>query len=122
MVDHTLINKTAWLALGRSFYTYLLQKLEELNEAEWQTRTSYLGWTCKDLLNHMTSAITVNFNYLLGLSLAGNPVPPSGFNLFQRNADEVARRRRLSADDCIEEFRKEIFLLLDKLDQLSEEQ
>src|SRR5450432_25152 len=122
MIDHTKISKTEWLSLGRSFYSHLFTELDKLNEAEWNSHTCYLGWNCKDLVNHMTSAITINFNLLIQMALEGNPVPEPGFNLFLRNAKEVNRRRVKNTEETILEFKAEITKLLNSLEELSEEQ
>ena len=122
MIDHTKISKTEWLSLGRSFYSHLFTELDKLNEAEWNSHTCYLGWNCKDLVNHMTSAITINFNLLIQMALEGNPVPEPGFNLFLRNAEEVNRRRVKNTEETILEFKAEITKLLNRLEELSEEQ
>jgi Mycothiol maleylpyruvate isomerase N-terminal domain len=122
MIDHTKISKTEWLSLGRSFYSHLFAELDKLNETEWNSHTCYLGWDCKDLVNHMTSAITINFNLLIQMALDGNPVPEPGFNLFLRNAEEVKRRRVKNTAETIFEFRAEITKLLNQLEELSEEQ
>ncbi|MDI3320966.1 maleylpyruvate isomerase N-terminal domain-containing protein [Pinibacter soli] len=122
MIDHTKISKAEWLSLGRSFYSHLFTELNKLSEAEWRSSTRYLGWDCKDLVNHMTSAITINFNLLVKMALEEKPVPEPGFNLFLRNAEEVDRRRRKTTEETIFEFKTEITRLLDRLEELSEEQ
>jgi hypothetical protein len=121
MIDHTKISKAEWLSLARLFYSHLVDALCKLSEAEWKSRTRYLGWDCKDLVNHMTSAITINFNFLIQMALEGNPVPEPGFNLFLRNAHEVARRRVKTTNETLDEFNAEINKLLDRLEGLSEE-
>jgi len=122
MTDHTKISKEEWISLARRFYTHLIEELSKINEKQWSAPTRYLGWNCKDLVNHMTSAITINFNLLIQLALEGKPVPPPGFNLFLRNANEVARRRSNSIPKTIEEFQIEITRLMDSYDKMSEEQ
>src|SRR5580765_6342698 len=116
MIDHHKISKQEWLSLAREYYTHLLDVMEGMSENEWKRRTRYLGWDCKNLVNHMTSAITINFNLLLQMAFDGKPVPEPGFNLFLRNADEVARRRKNTVRQTIDEFRLEIFKLLDRFD------
>jgi hypothetical protein len=49
-------------------------------------------------------------------------VPPPGFNLFLRNAQEVARRRTKTVHETIREFDAEINKILDRFDALSEAQ
>lgn len=93
MTDYTQISKSDWLSLARTFYAHLFAEIAGFNEADWHSETRYLGWNCKDLVNHMTSAVTVNFKTLIQMALDGDPVPPLGFNLFLRNANEVARRK-----------------------------
>ena len=122
MIDHTKISKKEWLALARSFYIHLIDELNKISEEEWKSTTRYLGWDCKDLVNHMTSAITINFNLLIQMALDGKPVPEPGFNLFLRNADEVARRRMKTITETINEFSSEITKLLNRFDEMNEEQ
>src|ERR1043165_3629997 len=122
MIDHKKISKLEWLSLAREYYTHLLEVMEGMSDREWRRRTRYLGWNCKDLVNHMTSAITINFNLLLQMALDGKPIPEPAFNLFLRNANEVARRRKNTVRQTIDEFRSEIFKLLDRFDSLTEQQ
>ena len=122
MTDYTTISKAEWINLARRFYLHLVTELKKFDESEWKSRTRYLGWDCKDLVNHMTSAITINFNLLIQMSLEGIPVPEPGFNLFLRNANEVARRRIKTTKETIDEFNSEITKLLNRLEGLSEEQ
>jgi hypothetical protein len=70
----------------------------------------------------MTSAITINFNLLIEMALEGKPVPAPGFNLFLRNADEVERRKTHTITRTIEEFEMEINKLLNRYDDMTEEQ
>lgn len=121
MTDHSQISKKEWISLARSFYSYLVDELYKMSDKEWKASTRYLGWDCKDLINHMTSAITINFNLLIQMALEGKPVPSPGFNLFLRNADEVARRRTDTIAKTIEEFKTEITRLMDRYDEMTEE-
>ena len=120
MNDYTKLSKAEWVSLARQFYTHLFTELENFSDSEWQSATSYLGWNCKDLLNHMTSAISINFAVLLGLALKGTPVPPPGFNLFLRNAIEIDRRKNDSVAEILENFRSETDWFLSEFDRLSE--
>ncbi len=108
------------------FSTFLLQRfiveISITKDKEWMFGTRYLGWNCKDLVNHITSSITINFNFLIQLSLQGKPVPEYGFNLFLRNANEVARRRDKTIDEIINEFKVDISKILNLYDSLTEEQ
>lgn len=122
MTDHTKLPKKEWIFLARSFYTHLISELHKLNEKDWNAPTRYLGWDCKDLVNHMTSAITINFNLLIQMALEGKPIPAPGFNLFLRNADEVSRRRNNTVAQTIKEFETEITKLMNRYDEMSEEQ
>jgi hypothetical protein len=122
VIDYTTISKNEWLDLANGFYRHLVTELKKFNEAEWRSRTRYLGWNCKDMVNHMTSAVTINFNLLIQMALEGDPVPKPGFNLFLRNANEVARRRTKTINETIDEFNSELSKLLDRLRGLSEEQ
>ncbi len=101
MIDHTKISKDEWLSLARSFYNDLLVEISITKENEWASGTCYLGWNCKDLVNHITSAITINFTLLIQMALQRKPVPEYGFNLFLRNANEVARRKNKTIPETI---------------------
>lgn len=122
MTDYTKISKSDWLSLARTFYAHLFAELEGFSETAWHSATRYLGWNCKDLVNHMTSAVTVNFKTLIQMALDGAPVPHLGFNLFLRNADEVARRKNKSVPETLDEFKRETNQILQELEALSEEQ
>jgi hypothetical protein len=122
VTDHTQISKDEWLALARIFYNQLLVEISITKNNEWMSDTRYLGWNCKDLVNHITSAITINFNFLIQLSLQGKPVPEYGFNLFLRNANEVVRRKDKTINEIINEFKVEFTKILNLFEGLSEEQ
>ncbi len=122
VTDHTQISKDEWIILARSFYNELLVEISKTKEKEWNLGTRYLGWNCKELVNHITSAITINFNFLIQLALQGKPVPEYGFNLFLRNANEVARRKNKTFNETINEFKVEISKILNLYDSLTEEQ
>ena len=113
MSDFTRLSRGEWLALADRFYARLDRTLTTLTPAEWQRRTAYLGWRCRDVLAHMTSAMPVNFRQVLGRALAGDPSAPHEFNTFARNAREVAARRATPVADLLREFQHELDAILE---------
>jgi uncharacterized protein (TIGR03083 family) len=105
--DFTRLSRRDWLALADRFYARLDTTLAGLTAAEWERPTPYLGWRCRDVLAHMTSAMPVNFREVLDRALAGDPSAPREFDTFTRNAREVARRRDTPVADLLQEFRRE---------------
>jgi uncharacterized protein (TIGR03083 family) len=110
--DFTRLSRNEWLALADRFYARLDRTLASLTPAEWQRRTAYLGWRCRDVLAHMTSAMPVNFRQVLGRALAGDPSAPPEFDTFARNAREVAARRATPVEELLREFRRELAAIL----------
>lgn len=122
MIDHTKISKEEWLGLARSFYNHLFDEMNRVRLSEWKAATRYLGWNCKDLVNHMTSAITINFNLLIRMALDKKPVPEPGFNLFLRNASEVSHRKKSTIEETLHEFKTEIMKLMERYEAMTEEE
>lgn len=112
MSDFTALSRSEWLDLAARFYAQLFPKLERLTPAQWNRTTPYLGWTVRDVVAHMTSAMPVNFRQVLDRALAGDPGAPPEFDTFRRNAREVARRRSKPTSELIAEFRSELDSLL----------
>jgi uncharacterized protein (TIGR03083 family) len=104
MIDYMSLSRKQWLDLSAIFYTRLKQELEMFSPADWERVTPYLGWRNRDVLAHMSSAISINFREVLDRALAGNPGAPSEFNTFARNAREVARSRNTPPADILREF------------------
>jgi hypothetical protein len=122
MTDYTKVSKNEWLDLAEVYYDHLIKILEGFSKKEWNKTTSYLGWNCRRVLAHMTSAITINFNLLLEKALTGNPVPEPDFNFFLRNANDVKKRSKLSTSELRAEFQTEISKILSKFRSLTEEE
>lgn len=118
--DYLSLSKKDLLELARSFYAHFNQVLSRLDEHSLSRRTQYLGWTGKEVLAHMTSAITENFQHLLGLALSGKPIPQPGFNLFLRNASEVHKRKNKTISELKIEFAGEIEKILNKYESRDE--
>ena len=112
MSDFTRLSRREWLALADRFYARLDQTLASLTPAEWQRPTAYLGWRCRDVLAHMTSAMPVNFRQVLGRALAGDPSAPPEFDTFARNARAVAARRATPVAELRQEFHRELDAIL----------
>jgi len=110
--DFTRLSRRDWLGLADRFYRHLEDVLDRLSPADWERPTQYLGWSARDVLAHMTSAMPVNFRQVLDRALAGNPGAPPEFDTFTRNAREVARRRRTPMPELRREFRSELEALL----------
>jgi uncharacterized protein (TIGR03083 family) len=110
--DFARLSRRDWLGLADRFYARLDRTLAALSDADWQRHTAYLGWRCRDVVAHMTSAIPVNFREVLDRALAGNPGPPAEFDTFTRNAREVERRRVTPVAELLSEFRRELDAIL----------
>jgi uncharacterized protein (TIGR03083 family) len=111
--DFTRLSRREWLALADRFYARLDQTLASLTPAQWLRPTAYLGWRCRDVLAHMTSAMPVNFRQVLGRALNGDPSAPPEFDTFARNARAVAARRATPVADLVREFHRELDAILE---------
>ena len=112
MTDYTALTRRDWLALANRFYEHLDPFLAALTSSEWARPTPYFGWSAKDVLAHMTSAMPVNFRQMLDRALTGDPSAPAEFDTFNRNAREVARRRERPAREVLDEFRRELNVIM----------
>ncbi len=120
MVDHRQLNAEAWLELAEVFYARLGAYLRSLSTADWRRPTKYLGWNCRELTTHLTSAITINFRTLVDMAMQGKPLPPDGFNIFLRNAQAVHERRDRTIGQVIDEYEREIAAMLGVYRSLSD--
>jgi len=118
--DFTSLSRRDWLTLADRFYGRLDRTLAGLTPDEWQRPTAYLGWSARDVLAHMTSAMPVNFREVLGRALGGNPGAPPEFDTFSRNAREVDRRRTVPVASLMREFRTELEAILRTYRELSD--
>ena len=120
MKDFTRLSRGDWLGLADRFYQRLDHTMASLTPTDWERPTPYLGWSCRDVLAHMTSAMPINFRQVLDRALAGNPAPPLEFDTFTRNAREVARRRSSAVVDLVEEFHRELDALMQTYRSMSD--
>jgi uncharacterized protein (TIGR03083 family) len=112
VTDFTRFSRAEWLSLSDQFYFGLEQSLRSLSPATWDRKTAYLGWSVRDVLAHMASAMPVNFREMLDRALAGHPKPPPEFDTFTRNAHAVMLRRGRPAAQLLDEFCVELTALL----------
>jgi hypothetical protein len=73
----------------------VLSKLNDLSDAEMETRPIEGDWTAKDLLAHMTRWENICAGYLDKI-LGGEPIPQLGSSTNDLNARDVAEDRALS--------------------------
>ena len=108
MIDHRKLSTADWLDLAQGFYDRLGRYARSLPTDAWRRPTTYIGWDCRQLVAHLTSAITINFQLLIRMAREGKPLPPDGFNIFLRNAEAVAARRALAPALILDEYDREI--------------
>jgi hypothetical protein len=103
-ISYDSISKAEWIGVAENYYQRLVRELRQLTTEDWDQMTPYLGWRGYEVLAHMASSNTMNFQLLLDLAMKGHPVPPAPFNFFLRNAAEVKKRRKHSISEILEEF------------------
>ena len=77
----------------------LIQDLEGLPSAQWQTPSLCPGWTVQDVLAHLTdTAKTTKLSFVRGMVTAG-------FDFDRANASGIARERRAPSGAALTRFR-----------------
>ena len=103
-VDYKTMSKVDWITLAEDYHKQLVITLQQLSSRDWMHVTPYLGWRGYEVLAHMASSNTMNFQLLLDLAMKGRPVPNPPFDFFLRNAAEVEKRRNLPIAEVLQEF------------------
>lgn len=120
MSDFTLRSQSEWIEMAERFYGRLISLCREYSSSHWGHHTPYLGWTARDVLAHMASAVPINFCEVLDRARRGDPSPPPEFDTFARNSQAVDARRRTPIADLIQELETEIGAILRVFAALSE--
>jgi hypothetical protein len=105
MADYDSLSRTQWLELASGYAEHLTCVIESLTPQQWEQRTQYMGWTARQLLAHMASAVPLNFMDSLNRARADNPAPLHELDAFARNAIAVHARRIFTVPVLIDEFK-----------------
>ena len=105
MTEYDSLSQAQWLELATAYAEHLTQVIESLTPQEWEQRTQYMGWTARQLLAHMASAVPLNFMETLNRALVNDPTPLHELDAFARNAIAVYARRIFSVPVLIDEFK-----------------
>jgi uncharacterized protein (TIGR03083 family) len=108
MTDYTSLSRAQWFELAGAYAEHLTHVIESLTPQEWEQRTQYMGWTARQLLAHMASAVPLNFMESLKRALADDPAPLHELDAFARNAIAVHARRIFTVPVLINEFKSTI--------------
>ena len=103
-VDYKTTSQAEWVALAEDYYKRLEFTLRQFTPRDWMHVTPYLGWRGYEVLAHMASSNTMNFQLLLDLAMEGRPVPNPPFDFFLRNAAEVRKRKNVPITEVLQEF------------------